>query len=362
MGRVRRTPLSCDDRGPERRLGSGRANGRGVDPPCPVVQPLMQRAGGLLDIRKLRYFIAIAEARSLSAAAQKMRVAQPSLSQHLIAMEQDLGVKLVERSPRGSALTLEGQVLLRHAQEITDKLDHCIAEMRELSGDIRGTVRFGMPPSVSMVMSVPLAETVRLELPDVRLRASEAMSGFIKSWIDDGTVEIGYLYDLKGVEHLRTTHVLDENLYFFSAPDAWPLKTDPGTPVAMRDLEAAEFVLPGKSHGLRRIIDDAACKAGVSLNVITELDAMTQIKELVARGSLYSIFAPAACHDFVQAGRLLKAPIIDPVISRPVYLVRNPAVVQTRACLEVEKITLSVARELVQRGIWEAALSSQMKG
>jgi LysR family transcriptional regulator, nitrogen assimilation regulatory protein len=313
-----------------------------------------------LDIRKLRYFIAIAEARSLSAAAQKLRIAQPSLSQHLVTMEQELGLKLVERSPRGSALTAEGKVLLRHAREICERLEHCIAEMRELSGEVRGTVRFGMPPSVSMVMSVPLAETVRLVLPDVRLRASEAMSGFIKNWIDDGTVEIGYLYDLQGVEHLNATHVLDENLYFFSAPDAWPLKTDPGTPVAMRDLEDIELVLPGNSHGLRRIIEDAACKAGIALNVITELDAMTQIKELVARGSLYSIFAPAACHDFVEAGRLLKAPIIDPVISRPVYLVRNPAVVQTRACLEVEKITLNVAREMVQRGIWEADLSAEV--
>lgn len=313
-----------------------------------------------MDIRKLRYFIAIAEARSLSAAAQKLRIAQPSLSQHLVTMEQELGLKLVERSPRGSALTAEGKVLLRHAREICERLEHCIAEMRELSGEVRGTVRFGMPPSVSMVMSVPLAETVRLDLPDVRLRASEAMSGFIKNWIDDGTVEIGYLYDLQGVEHLNATHVLDENLYFFSAPDAWPLKTDPGTPVAMRDLEDIELVLPGNSHGLRRIIEDAACKAGINLNVITELDAMTQIKELVARGSLYSIFAPAACHDFVEAGRLLKTPIIDPVISRPVYLVRNPAVVQTRACLEVEKITLNVAREMVQRGIWEADLSPEV--
>jgi LysR family transcriptional regulator, nitrogen assimilation regulatory protein len=316
--------------------------------------------GTHLDIRKLRYFIAIAEARSLSAAAQKLRIAQPSLSQHLVTMEQELGVKLVERSPRGSALTSEGEVLLRHAREICARLEHCIAEMRELSGEVRGTVRFGMPPSVSMVMSVPLAETVRLELPDVRLRASEAMSGFIKSWIDDGTVEIGYLYDLQGVEHLNSTHVLDENLYFFSAPDAWPLKSDPGTPVAMRDLEEIELVLPGNSHGLRRIIEDAAGKAGMSLNVITELDAMTQIKELVARGSLYSIFAPAACYDFVESGRLLKAPIVDPVISRPVYLVRNPSVVQTRACLEVEKITLNVAREMVQRGIWEAALSTKL--
>lgn len=309
-----------------------------------------------MDIRQLRYFIAIAEARSLSSAAHQLRIAQPSLSQHLVNMEQELKVKLVERSPRGSALTPEGEILLRHARDICTRLEVCTKEMLELSADVRGNVRFGMPPSVSMVMSVPLAETVRLELPSVRLRASEAMSGFIKTWIDDGTVEIGFLYDLQGVEHFHCRHVLDEQLYFFSAPDAWPLKTEPGTPVPLHDLQNVELVLPGEPHGLRRIIEEASAKYGATLNIVTELDAMTQIKELVARGSGYSIFAPAACHDFVEAGRLLKAPIIDPVISRPVYLVRNPNLVQTRACAAVETITLNVAREMIERGIWEGKL------
>ena len=291
-----------------------------------------------MNIRQLSYFIAIAEAQSLSAAAQKLRIAQPSLSQHLVKMEGELGLKLVKRSPRGSTLTTEGEVLLVHA------LDIC------------GTVRFGMPPSVSMVMSVPPAETVRHELPKVRLRASEAMSGFIKGWIADGTVDMGFLYDLQEVENFDAIHVLDEHLFFFSAPDAWPLRSKPGTPVPMQALEQLELVLPGKSHGLRRIIENAAGRARVNLNVVTELDAMTQIKEIVARGSGYSIFSPAACYDFVEAGRLLKAPIIDPVISRPVYLVHNAAVVQTRACRKVQQLTLNIAREMVHRNIWEGRL------
>lgn len=310
-----------------------------------------------MDIRQLRYFIAIAEAGSLSAAAQKLHIAQPSLSQHLANMEQELEVQLVVRSPRGSTLTAEGEVLLRHAHGICDMMRHCVTEMREMSREVTGTVRFGMPPSSSMVMSVPLAETVRVELPKVRLHASEAMSGFIKTWIDDATVEIGILYDLNGAEHFQATHLLDEQLFFFSAPDAWPLRTSPGTPVPLRDLKDIELVLPGAPHGLRRIIDRAAAQGGVQLNVVTELDAMTQIKELVARGSGYSIFAPAACHDFIETGRLLKAPIVDPVISRPVYLVRNPAVAQTRACAAIEAVTLKVAADMVERGIWEGRLA-----
>lgn len=309
-----------------------------------------------MDIRQLKYFIAIAEAGSLSLAARQLHIAQPSLSQHIANMEKELNVQLVARSPRGSSLTAEGQVLLRHAIDITASLSACMAQMRDLSAEIAGTVRFGMPPSVSMVMSVPLAETVRIELPDVRLRVSEAMSGFIKTWVDDGTVDIGFLYDLSGVEHFEITHVLNEQLFFFSAPDNWPLETTPGTPVPLRDLAGIELVLPGEPHGLRRIIETAAAEAEVRLNVVTELDAMTQIKELVARGSGCSIFAPAACHDYVMTGRMIMTPIIDPVISRPVYLVRNRSAVQSRACVAVEKVTLNVAADMVKRGIWQSKL------
>lgn len=308
----------------------------------------------MVDIRQLRYFLAIAEAPSISAAALAVGVAQPSLSQHVQRMEEELGVKLFDRSPRGSLLTQEGHVLVDHARRICDSLDACVADMRELGGVIRGKVGFGMPLSCSMVISVPLAETVRLELPEVRLRAVEAMSGYIRDWIQDGTVDIGFLYDLSDAGHLRATHVMDEELFFYSAPDAWPLETPPGAPVALRDLQKLDMILT--SNGLRHTIETYCQRHGVSLNVVIEMDAMTQIKELVARGSGYTIFAPVAAQDYVQRGELLRAPIVEPAMRRPVYLVSNPARVMTRACRSVEQVTLDVARELVQRGIWEATL------
>lgn len=310
-----------------------------------------------MDIRHLKYFVAISEERSLSAAAQRLRVAQPSLSQHVIRLEEELGVPLVVRSPRGITLTEEGHLLAGHARDIVRRLDHCIEEMRASAGVVRGTVAFGMPPSVSMVMSVPLAETVRIEFPDVRLQATEAMSGFIKNWLEDHTVDIGFLYDLDGKGHFSATHILDEDLCFFAAPDAWPLDTPPGAPVALAKLAALDLILPSPSHGLRKSIEAHAAARGITLNVVIEMDAMTQIKDLVARGSGYTIFAPAAVHDFMRRGELVKSQIIDPVMSRPVYLVRNPAVPVSNACRAVEEITLEVARDLVRRGIWDGRLA-----
>ena len=307
-----------------------------------------------MDIKHLRYFLAVAEAPSISAAAQAIGVAQPSLSQHLHRMEQELSVKLVERSARGTHLTDEGRVLLEHARGICDSLDRCVEDMRERGGTVRGRVVFGMPPSCSMIMSVPLAETVWHETPEIRLRAVEAMSGYLENWLLDGTVDIGFLYNQRKNSTLRGTHVLDEELFFFSAPDAWPLDTPPGTPVPLRALEKLDMVLP--SNGLRDQIEAYCKQQDVRLNVVLEMDAMTHIKELVARGSGYTIFAPVAAQDFVRRGDLLRAPIIEPTMTRPVYLVKSPARVMTRACRVVEATTLDVARELVRRGLWEGTL------
>lgn len=314
-----------------------------------------------MDIRRLRYFIAISEERSLSAASHRLGVAQPSLSQHVIKLEDELGVPLMIRSPRGIILTEEGQLLVRHAREICRSLDQCVTEMKEAGGAVRGTVAFGLPPSVSMVMSVPLAETVRVELPDVGLQAIEAMSGYIKTWLEDHRVDIAFLYDTDGIGHFRALHIMDEKLCFFSAPDNWPLSTPPGTPVPLSALANLDMILPSPTHGLTKTITKHTSAIGLNLNVVIEMDAMTQIKELVARGSGYTIFAPAAAHDFVARGDLVKSPICQPEISRPVFLVSSSDKAMSRACQAVERITLDVARDLVRRGIWEGQLTSKME-
>ena len=308
-----------------------------------------------LDIRSLKYFLAISEAPSLSVASQVLGVAQPSLSQSVQKMEDELGVRLLDRSPRGIRLTEEGHVLLEHAKRISADMDRCIQDIQELSYSIRGTVSFGMPPSASMVLSVPLAETIRLDFPDIRLKVVEAISGYLVPWLEDGTVDLALLYDLRDVEKYSGTHVINEELYFFSAPDAWPFDTSPDQPIPFGKLAKVDMILP--TSGLRNTIRRYEEAHGVRLNVVIEMDAMRQIIELVARGSGYAIFAPAACQQQVDRGELLQVPIIEPVMTRPVHLVHHPDRVSTRASRKIEEITLKIIRELVSRGIWQGRIT-----
>ncbi len=306
----------------------------------------------------MKYFIAIAENRSLAAAAGQIGIAQPSLSQHVKLLEQRLGVELLVRSPRGVELTEAGHVMLAHARRITAAMDLALEDVRLAGTDPVGQVVFGFPSSVSMVLSVPLAETIRLEHPKIRFRAVEAMSGFIKEWLADGSIDLAILYDTGNLKNTESHLLLAEDLHFYCATDSWPFDTPPTVPVSLRKVAAEELVLPSSNHGLRSLIDRYCKSHGIVPNVVVEMDSLAQILALVARGSASTILAPAAAHDYVDAGKLLSSPIIEPTIRRPVYLARNPGHMVTRASREVEAITIKVVRELVQRDIWKGQLVS----
>lgn len=309
-----------------------------------------------MDVRQLGYFLAVAENGSLASAANVIGIAQPSLSLQIKNLEARLGADLLVRTPRGVRLTDAGEVLLHHARLILNAVEEAKEQVRQAGTMPTGKVVFGLPSSVSMVLSVPLAETIRLDLPNVRLRAVDAMSGFIKEWIEERQIDLGMLYETGGLTNAEVTMLLHEEMHFFAAPDLWPLDTPPGTPVPLMALADIEMVLPSKSHGLRILIDRFCRTARTSLNVVLEMDSLSQIKSLVARGSGCTILAPAAAHDFEDRGELVSSVIVAPRISRPVYLVRNPERTRTRASAEVERITKEVIADLVKRGIWRGTL------
>ena len=211
-----------------------------------------------------------------------------------------------------------------------------------------------------MVLTVPLAETVWLDLPKVRLRAINAMSGFIQEWLEDQSIDIGFLYDISSVKHLKYQEIMTEELQFFSAPDAWPFESRTGSDVTLSQLAKLDLVLPSSHHGLRKLIDRTSKSNGIELKISSEMDALNQIKTMVSRGSGHTILAPAAAHDFVQRGELIAANITDPQIVRPVFIVRNPSKPISTASREVERIAITVVRDLLTRGVWQATETFDM--
>src|SRR5258707_3611917 len=105
-----------------------------------------------MDVRQLRYFVRIAELGSVSAASHRLGVAQPSLSQHIKHLEQELGVDLLIRSSRGVSLTDSGQILLYHATSIVNAVDVAVPEIKDRSGAASGSVSIGVPSPAGNVV------------------------------------------------------------------------------------------------------------------------------------------------------------------------------------------------------------------
>jgi LysR family nitrogen assimilation transcriptional regulator len=139
-----------------------------------------------MDFRRLRSFVQIAEHGSISRAAAAAGLAQPALSQQLAALEQDLRVKLVERSTTGVRLTPEGEVLYGRAQIILRQVEEVRADLRSPTHRLSGPVAIGLPPSLSESLTVPLLLAMCRDHPDLRPQVVEEGSPFLEELLAKG--------------------------------------------------------------------------------------------------------------------------------------------------------------------------------
>lgn len=313
-----------------------------------------------IDLRQLGYFIAVAEHGSISAAAAALGLAQPSLSEHLGRLEAKLEVSLIIRGPRGIQLTQAGLALANHGREILRVVDAAIDDVRHLGDDARGPVSIGFPPTLGLLLSVPLAETVQNDLPNVRLRVSEGLSGHIFEWINTDQLDLGCVYEIPDGAQLWVQPLLTEDLFLVTARDNWGGEIGPNgraiEPITLAQIAPLPLVLPSRPHGAREVIERFAKASGVKLNIKLEIDSLPQIIAMVDRASGYAILPHAAVFAQVTAGNLALVRIIEPTIQRTAYLVRKRSHLVTRASVAVEKLMSTIIREMVDRHQLEARL------
>ena len=313
-----------------------------------------------MDIRQLRYFVAIAEQGSLSRAAALLRVAQPALSLHVRNMETDLQVQLLHRSPRGVVPTEAGAILLRNARIILRQLAVAEEEIRGHDSDPEGEVRIGLPGTVSEILSVPLITATRQRYPRIRIRIAEAMSGFVLEWMREARIDLAILYREIDGDGIETERLLEEELFFFG-----PAANDgddhglppPGEAIGFARAARLPLILPGPSHGLRELLARQAMTVDAELNTVIEIDSYANIKELVRDGFGYSILPANAVAREVEAGALRRWPITDPAIRRSVHLACSVERPLTNAVSAVRALACEVLRDLARTGRWAGATS-----
>ncbi|WP_417210326.1 LysR family transcriptional regulator [Antarctobacter sp.] len=307
-----------------------------------------------MDFRQLRYFLAIAEAGSITRAAEHVGVAQPALSLHIKTMEEELGTQLLIRSKSGVAPTEAGQLLMQRARAILDDLARTEDDIRTLDSDPMGEVRIGLPGTISNIVAMPLIKAVHTRYPRIRLNIAEAMSGFIAGWLEEGVVDLAVLYEPSRSQGIASTLLLEEELVVL-----WPGETDCLAEMGLSGLRDLPMVLPSRAHGLRLLVDRACATLGFSPNVALEIDSYANIKRLVAEGFGASILPTHAVLPETHAGTLAISHIAPPGLWRGAWLVHPSGRPATRAKEAVLSLTTEIVRSLIADGTWAAVRSTQ---
>lgn len=303
-----------------------------------------------MDLRQLRYFLAIVQAGSITRAAHVLGVAQPALSLHLRHLEEDLGSRLLIRSHAGVTPTEAGALLARRAGAVIDDLARIRDEVRSLEGDPAGVVRIGLPGTISGLIALPLIESSRARFPRIHLNIAEAMSGFIADWLAEGRVDLAVLYDAPQADGMVSELLLEEELVVL-----WRPKADCLPEMSLSALRGVPLVLPSAAHGLRRLIDRAMADLGIVPTIAVEIDSYANIKRLVAAGYGASILPLHAVLDEARQGRLVVSRIAAPGLWRGAHLVWSSGRPVLRAQAVIRDLLRCEILAQLDGGNWAAA-------
>ena len=310
-----------------------------------------------MDETQLRNFMMICRCASITEAAERLGIAQPSLSQQLLRLEDEFRTKLFHRTSRGVVATDAGRMLLEHASAILQAMNRAREEILESDREPHGEVSIGLPATASIVLGVQLLIAARQALPQVNLRVREASGETIRQWLDESRIDMAILYDADEIRHLSTKPIARETLLLVGSPGLFGPLDEHGIalePIDTSVLANRDFILPSVSHGLRKLIERGLQMRSINISATIEIDSLAHTKTLVGLGMGYTLLSHAAISEELASGKLSAARVGNVDFSRTVSLVRNPAKALTRGSLEIEDLARRLQREMIADGRWLA--------
>lgn len=224
-----------------------------------------------MELRHLRYFITVAEELNFSKAALKLYTAQPSLSQQIKDLEEDVGVKLLNRTKRKVELTEEGAVFLEQARLTLAQADKAVAMARQVSQAKQQLLRIGFVPVAEMKVFPYVLPNLRVQNPDLKIELLSLNNAEQMRSLKKGELDISFTRNNFHSEEIESKFVLREPLIFI-LPKDHPLAKYERIPV--KALDGIDFIIPAaeQSLTLHDIILDFAKTQNIELNIVQKAD------------------------------------------------------------------------------------------
>lgn len=265
-----------------------------------------------MELRHLRYLIAVADEANFTRAADKVFVSQSALSQQIQALEGEVGTVLLDRSKKGARLTAAGAILYRHALRVFHELEQAEIAIQELEGLQRGALRVGVVQTVNDYLMPSLAAHFAERYPHVQLSVEELPTDEIEARLEAGTLQLGLSFIPAANDQLDTTPLFEERLVLVVREDH-PLARQPR--VSVKSLDNLPMVMLSNTFCTRRLWEENARLAGSQPRITMEMNTVSSILSVVEKTGLATVLPR-----HVHAPQLIRIDLTDPTPARKVGL------------------------------------------
>ncbi|HAC6174752.1 TPA_asm: tricarballylate utilization LysR family transcriptional regulator TcuR [Salmonella enterica subsp. enterica serovar Typhimurium] len=303
-----------------------------------------------MELRQLRYFVRIIETGSMGSAAQDLDIGVSALSQQMSRLENELAIRLLQRTSRGVTPTNAGLAFYSQAQLALRHADDAILAAREAR--LSGHVSVGMAPSTASILGIPFIHAMQENYADVRLHVVESLSGNLERIINTRQIDLAIVFQKDKILRWSARPILEEQLFLIGSHAL--LAALPDNPITPEQLAGIPLIMPSQGHGLRGRLDAVCQEHALNVEIVAEIDGLALLMRAV-RDGLGATLQPGAAISHLDNDALRVIGVHNPVLSRPNFLVSLSDDELTPAGLAARVVLTKVMRQLVDAGEWPGA-------
>lgn len=267
--------------------------------------------GDSMELKQLEYFIVLCQELHFTRAAEKLGIAQPSLSQQIRLLEHEVGMPLFERIGKKNILTDAGKTLLHHSYNVFHEISQARAAISELQGLERGTLKIGSLLTVVNYLLPPTVIKFHNAYPNVELSVQGLRTGDIYKGLLQNELDLGIVF--LPIEHddLEAIPLYQENLALAAPRDHIITKE---ASVSLQVLKETSSILLPETYFLRQVVNEQCRLMNFAPKPVLEMTTMESIIQMVSNGVGVTIL-PKAYLDYIDNIHIKTIPIQDPVIT-----------------------------------------------
>lgn len=270
------------------------------------------------ELSALELLLAVVRLGSLGRAAEELGITQPAASGRIKSMEQQLGVALLERSPRGSRPTEAGSLVAEWAQQVIDAAHALDAGIEALRAGRDGRLRIAASMTIAEYLVPGWLLVLRQTHPDMAVTLSAANSTAVAEQVLAGEADLGFVEGRTSPAGLGGTVISEDRLVVVVAPGhPWARRTA----VTAAELAATPLVLREEGSGTREVIDRSLLKYDGPARPLLQLSSTTAIKAAAVSGAGPAAVSELAVAEELADGRLVPVPVPELDLSRPLRAV-----------------------------------------